>query len=240
MQERSTLPALALLLAIACDGGAGKTVNDATKATRSSVDQAKAKIDTTKQQADEAIADAKQLAVDTRDTATRFADATVLATKKAWAGVTDTGELSKGATAWLAETAANSASKVETVVNKGVQIAPVALEIALVVNAAVDDDTAIEPIYQQIDGDRSEAEVDAAIAEMPRVELIDGVKVGFDQLSRIDSDQKVDEQAYLITWRRDDKLVGLLYRSKRTIDLNMLVGEAPRLVALTQKALADQ
>jgi len=243
MSPRPFVP-LVLLLTIACQADAAreasKKVDDAAKATQSSFDQAKTTIDTAKQTADRSIADAQKVVVDTKDQATRLTDATVLATKKAWAGVTDTGELSKNASAWLTDTAKDSAGKVETVVAKGVQIAPVALEIALVLNAAVDDDTAVEPIYQTIEGDRTEAEIDAAIGDMPRIEVIDGVKVGFSQLSHVDASKKVDEQAYLVTWRREDKLIGFVYRTKRTIDLAMLVTETPRLVALTTKALAEQ
>jgi hypothetical protein len=170
----------------------------------------------------------------------RIADATALMAKKAWAGITDTGELSGNAAAWLKERAEVDGATAEKVIAKGVQVAPVALEIALVVNAAVDDDTAIEPIYQKIEGEQNEAEVDTAIASMARVEVIDGVKVGYSQLSQIDASKKVDEQAYLVTWRRDDRLIGLVYRSKRTIDLDMIVKETPRLMEMTKKALADQ
>ena len=259
MHQRSALFVAVFLLA-ACD--AGKTVDDASKATKASVEQANKTLDDASDKANKTLDDASQkatrtiddakaladkttdeakaLANKTTDEAKRLADATTLAAKNAWAGVTNTGELSSDATAWVKERAKVDGAKVETVIAKGVQVAPVALEIALVVNAAVDDDTAIEPIYQKIEGDQTEAEVDAAIGSMARVEVIDGVKVGYSQLSKLDASTKVDEQAYLLTWRREDRLIGLVYRSKRTIDLEMLVKETPRLVAMTQKALADQ
>jgi hypothetical protein len=248
MHPRSVLVVVASLLA-GCD--AGKTVDDAAKATKTSVDQAKTKIDDAGKAAGKSLDDAKNLANKTTDDAKslaskttddvkRFADSTTLAAKKAWAGITDTGELSSDAAAWMKERATVDGAKVEKVIDKGVQVAPVALEIALVVNAAVDDDTAIEPIYTKIEGEQSEAEVDAAIAGMSRVEVLDGVKVGYSQLSKMDASTKVDEEAYLITWRREDRLIGLVYRSKRTIDLDMIVKETPRLIELTKKALADQ
>ena len=249
MHQRSVLAVLAASLVLGCD--AGKTVDDATKATKASVDQAKSKIDDAgakaskslddaKNLANKTTDDAKNLATKTTDEVKRITDATALAAKNAWAGVTNPGELSNDAAAWLKERATVDGAKVEKVIAKGVQVAPVALEIALVVNAAVDDDTAIEPIYQKIEGDQTEAEVDAAIASMARVEVIDGVKVGYSDFSTMDASKKVDEQAYLITWRRDDRLIGLVYRTKRTIDLDMIVKESPRLIDMTTKALADQ
>jgi hypothetical protein len=239
MEPRAVFLVLAASLTLACD--AAKTVDDAAKATKSTVDEASKKIDDAKALADKTTNDAKTLADKTTAEVKRIADATTLAAKKAWAGLTDTGELSKNSEAWLKERAASvDGAAVEKVIDKGVQVAPVALEIALVLNAAVDDDTAIEPIYQKIEGEQSEAEVDAAIAAMPRVEVIDGVKVGYSQLSTLDTSKKIDEQAYLLTWRRDDRLIGLVYRTKRTIDLEMLVKETPRLMEMTKKALADQ
>jgi hypothetical protein len=249
MHQRSVLVVVAVSLLAGCD--TSKTVDDATKATKASVDQAKAKMDDAGKTASKSLDDAKNLANKTTDDAKslaskttdevkRLADATALTAKNAWAGVTKTGELSSDAAAWLKQRAQVDGAKVEAVIAKGVQVAPVALEIALVVNAAVDDDTAIEPIYQKIEGDQTEAEVDAAIDGMARVELIDGVKVGYNQMSKMDASQKVDEEAYLVTWRRDDRLIGLVYRTKRTIDLDMLVKETPRLLEMTKKALADQ
>lgn len=232
MHQRVAL-SLVLSLTAACDGDAGKTVTDAAKATQKSVD------DATKT-AGKTIDDAKSLAAKTTDDAKRLADATTLFAKKAWAGVTNPGELSSSAVTWIGDRAQEvDGAKVEKVIAKGVQIAPVAVEIALVVNEAVDDDTAIEPIYQKIAPDGDLAEVDAAIGSMPRVEVIDGVKVGFSQLSSLDAGKKVDESAYLVTWRREDRLIGLVYRTKRTIDLDALVKETPRLMEMTKKALAE-
>lgn len=233
MHQRVVLVALVLSLTTACDGDAGKTVTDAAKATQKSVDDATKK-------AGKTIDDAKNLATKTTDEAKRLADATTLFAKKAWAGVTNPGELSSSAATWIGDRAKEvDGATVEKVIAKGVQVAPVAVEIALVVNEAVDDDTAIEPIYQRIDGDAGKAEVDTAIASMPRVEVIDGVKVGFSQLSSLDAGKKVDESAYLVTWRREDRLIGLVYRTKRSVDLDMLVKETPRLMEMTKKALAD-
>lgn len=152
--------------------------------------------------------------------------------------ITDTGELSKSASAWL-EAQAGQGEMMEQVIVKGTQIAPVALEVGTALNGAVESDTAIEPIYQKIGPASDPAAVDAAIEKMPRVEVIDGVTVGFRHLDTLETDRSIKERAYLVTWRRDDHLVGFVYRSTRTIDLEKLVAETPRLVALTRTALQD-
>jgi hypothetical protein len=167
---------------------------------------------------------------------TKVVDDAKRATTRAWAGLTDTGELSKSAAGWVEGLA--DGEDIGKVVSKGVQLAPAALEIAKTVNAAVDSETAVEPIYQALDG-RDPAEVDKAISQMSRVEVIDGLKVGFDQLSRTNTGVSIDESAYLVTWRHEDHLIGFVYRTKRTIDIDKLVAEAPRLVTMTKAAIAE-
>jgi hypothetical protein len=227
------LLALALLLA-ACDQTtkvedaakqARKSAEDAAKRTNAAIDDAKKSID-----------DAGKTIDDAKKKATLAVDDAKQATKRAWAGLTDTGELSKSALEWMSSE--KTKQGIVDVLGKGAQVAPVALEVGKTVNAAVDSETAIEPIYQSLDG-RDPAEVDKAISAMARVEVIDGLKVGFSQLSRTDASVKVDETAYLVTWRADDHVVGLVYRTKRSIDLDLLIKEAPRLVAMTKAAIAE-
>ena len=224
MRAPHGLLAIALCF-VGCDRAA-EAQDAATKAataaadhTQKAVDEAGKRVDEAGKRIDEAV------------------DQTKAATGRAWAGLTDTGELSNSALSWMKDTA--ESTDIRAVVAKGVQVAPVALEIAKTINGAVDSDTAIEPIYQSLDG-RDPAEVDRAIASMPRVEVVDGLKVGFHELSRLDAGTSVNERAYLITWRREDHIVGLVYRTTRTIDLDKLVKEAPRLIALTQTALAAE
>lgn len=155
--------------------------------------------------------------------------------KKAVFGLNDSGALSESATAWLSTKAAADGSP-ESWVAKGVQVAPVAIEIAKVANKAVDEDTAIEPVYQKIEPG-GEAKLDESIKAMPRVELINGTTVGFKKLDSIENAKITKEQAVLVLWRRGDYLVGFLYRSKKTIDLEVVIKETPRLYALTNEAL---
>ena len=236
----STLAVALMFLLASCDDTTAK-VEDAAKTARKSAEDAAKKttaaIDDAKKTIDDAgkkVDDAKKKVDDAGKQAGDLIDSAKHVTQKAWAGLTDTGELSKGALEWLSSTTDDA--DIKKVLAKGAQVAPVALEIAKTVNAAVDSETAIEPIYQSLDG-RDPAEVDKAISSMARVEVIDGLKVGFNQLSRTDARTKVDETAYLVTWRHEDHLIGFVYRTKRTIDIDMLVKEAPRLITMTKAAI---
>ncbi|MBK8241562.1 MAG: hypothetical protein IPK74_39125 [Deltaproteobacteria bacterium] len=227
---RATVVATTLLLA--CDDttaqvtaavdGAGKQVDAAKQTAAQVADDASKQVDAAKQ----AVDGAGKSAADAMDRS-----------KRAWAGLTDTGQLSKDALAWLGAQA--EGTDMGSVVAKGVQVAPVALEIGVTINQAVDSETVVEPIYQPLDGRDPEA-VDRAIAGMPRVEVVDGVKIGFSQLNRVDAGTSIDERAYLVTWRRETHLVGFVYRTKRTVDLEMLIRESPRLFRLTRDAIADE
>lgn len=154
--------------------------------------------------------------------------------KQALFGLSDSGALSDSARAWLSSE--KTADSAEGWVAKGVQIAPVAIEIAKVANRAVDEETAIEPVYQKVEPG-GEAKLDESIKAMPRVELIDGTTVGFKKLDSIENAKITKEQAVLVLWRRGDHLVGFLYRSKKTIDLEVVIKETPRLYALTNDAI---
>lgn len=181
---------------------------------------------------------AGELSADAKSAARKKLDASVAEAKRKLFGLAEDGKLSDGAKAWLRQRSSgdNAAGEVEAVVAKGAQLAPVAVDAAGVLNAAVDDETAIEPIYQKVP-QGEEAKLDASIAAMPRVEVVEGVKIGFKKLDLIETDKVVKEQAVLVLWRKDDTLLGFLYRSKRTIDLDKLVKEAPRLIKLTEGAL---
>lgn len=145
-----------------------------------------------------------------------------------------TGALSGHAQAWLEDRARSG--QVEALVVKGKTVAPVALEVGRVLGEAVDEQTVIEPIYRTIDAPPDE--VDAAIQSMPRVEVVDGLTVGLERMDGLEGTEVVKGRGYLVMWRQDDRLVGFVYRSRRSIDLEHLVAEAPRLVRLTKTAVA--
>ncbi|MCY1055097.1 hypothetical protein [Nannocystis sp. SCPEA4] len=161
---------------------------------------------------------------------------------RAWAENLNLGELSEAARGWLRKGAEASSSGIEAVLQKGEQVVPVAVEIGRALGGAVDTSTQFEPIYQEVPGGSSElaerrAEADAAIQGMPRVEVIDGLSVGFKQLSSFDVGHHASESAYLVMWRQHDRLIGFVLRSRRDVALAELVREAPRLVALVRSVL---
>lgn len=103
------------------------------------------------------------------------------------------------------------------------------VRIAKAVSGSVSSDTTILPIYRpatEVDA------IDAEIRNMPRTEVIDGVTVGFKQVRKLDPSEKVDEEAYLVLWRRGDKVVGFVYQKKTRIDIDTLVKETPKLMRL--------
>jgi hypothetical protein len=148
------------------------------------------------------------------------------------------GELSESSRRWL-DSASGSGDGVVPLVAKGMQLAPVAMEVAKVVNDAVDKDYAIEPIYQEIGDEAAQEALDDKLAKMPKTQEIDGVRVGFRRLSEVSSEKKLDESAYLVIWRRDAHLVGFIYRTRSEIDVDTLAAETPRLIGLVDKALED-
>lgn len=151
--------------------------------------------------------------------------------------VPDTGELSSKGKQLLATGAERSGGGVEAALARGQQLAPVALEVGKALREAVQSDTVIEPIVQKVDDPAAQSELDGKIADMPRVETIEGVDVGFKEMTQYDTTGRTTESSYLVLWRRDDRLLGFIYRSKKRIELEALVKDAPRLIALVQGAL---
>ena len=134
------------------------------------------------------------------------------------------------------------ADTVDKVVAKGKQIAPVAFDIGKTLAAGYDKKVRFVPIYQTIDEDAQEgaqtpAEVDALIGDMPRTETIEGLEVGFKQLNSKDVAEKKDVSSYLVLWRKDDKLVGFIYHSETTLDIEHFIEQAPRLIKLVEGIL---
>ena len=231
---------LSLLVYVACetDGAGekvaaiGKQASDAADKTKQLADDAtqagKDAYDTTKRTTDKVVATGK----DAADKGKAMYDSAA----QAWADIPDTGELSTTAKGWLAT--ATDEKTIEVVVREGKQVAPVAMEIGKSVSDAIDGDTAIEPIYQSVEEGETE-KVDAAIADMPRTEVIDGLTLGFKQIDETSNSKSVKERGYLVTWRDGDHLYGFVYRSKRTIDIDKLVSDAPRLLKLARTAVAE-
>jgi hypothetical protein len=111
---------------------------------------------------------------------------------------------------------------IEAIVLGAEQRATVAAKIGAAAAEVVDGDTTIIPIYQGIEDAEARARVDAAIGQMPRSEVIDGLTVGFKELTDLDSQRRTAESGYLVVWRRDNQLIGFIYRSKTTIDFAKL------------------
>lgn len=148
-----------------------------------------------------------------------------------------TGELSDAAKGIFEKGAAASDGGVEALVAKGEQLAPVAVDIAKTLHSAIDSDVEIEPIVQKLDDEQSQADLDLRIKDMPRIATIDGLDVGFKDVTQWDSGGRQTESAYLVLWRRDDRLLGLVYRSQKRVNVDELVAEAPRLIGLVTGAL---
>jgi hypothetical protein len=203
----------------------GKQVADkAVEGTKDAVDASKKAVDASKK-----AVDASKKAVDASRKAVDASKKAVDDARKLWADVPDTGELSESAKGWVDEGGGSMGKVIAT----GKQVAPVALEIGKTLSSAVESDSMVEPIFQEID-EGAAPEVDKAIAEMPRTEVIDGLTVGFKQLDEMSADKVVKERGYLVTWREGNHLIGFVYRSTSTIDVDKLVAETPRLVALTK------
>lgn len=154
-----------------------------------------------------------------------------------WAETPSSGELSDTAKGIFNKGAAASGEGVEALLARGVQLAPVAFDVGKTLGGFVDSETKIEPIVQNLDDAEAQAELDARIKDMPRVETIDGVDVGFKDVSQWDAAGRETDSAYLILWRKDNRLLGLVYRSHKRINVDKVIAEAPRLLSLVSGAL---
>jgi hypothetical protein len=141
------------------------------------------------------------------------------------------GSLTASSWTWLQAQAAKNES-ISSIIAHGKQVSGAASEIYTILDAAIDSDTDIEIIYQPIEGDT--ANTDRAIQAMPRVEVIDGLQVGFQDMTGYQGTSRVNESAYMVVWRQGDKLVGFIYRSHSGIKIDLLVKEAPRLITLAR------
>jgi len=131
---------------------------------------------------------------------------------------------------------ADSPDDIEAFIDKSKQIVGATVTVYRVLDKVVDSDTSIEPIVQPV-GEPGEDEVDDAIGDMPNTEVVDDVTVGFKQIKSTDNDTRTDEDGFLVVWRRDDRIVGFVYRSKRDIHLAELRKEIPTLVRAVNEAM---
>jgi vacuolar-type H+-ATPase subunit H len=186
----------------------------------------------------EAGARAKEAGARAKEVGEQLAGDAVDKSKEMWAE--RRGELSDSAQGIVAKGAASSGDGVEAMLQKGKQVAPVALDVAKTLHAAVEGDVDIEPIVQDLDDAQAQAELDRRIADMPRVETIEGVDVGFKEVTQWDATGRGTESAYLILWRRDARLYGMVYRSNKRINIDTLIAEAPRLINLVHGGARDR
>ena len=195
--------------------------------------------------ADAATREAGALAEKTRagvgELATSASEQTVAAARMTaeWATkLAQRGELTETAKLWLKKGAELSQGGIEAVLAKGQQAVPTALAIGGALATAVDSDTMIEPIYQPIgQAGIGSAAAEAAIRGMARVEPIDGLQVGFKELTSLDLGHRVSEQAYLVVWQQSEHLVGFVFRSRRDIAITEVVALAPKLIGLARGVL---
>ena len=170
------------------------------------------------------------------------AQAMQASTEKWLADVNQSGELSETAKIWLQAKATLADAGIESLLVHGKLILPTAIEIGKVLNNAVDQDTVVEPIFAKLadDSDTSRSaqeKADQAIKQMTKVEVIDGLTVGFMDLTSSAEGMHRTETGYLVVWRQENYLVGFIYRSRKQINVEMLMHEAPRLIQLVRKAI---
>lgn len=124
---------------------------------------------------------------------------------------------------------------VERRLAEGASSAEMIAKIASAVAGVVDSETTILPVYRHTDASRQD--IDRAIGDMPRTEVVDGVTVGFKQLTSTDTEKHVTEKGYLVLWRHEDHLVGFVCRSRKTIDVATLVERAPAIIRAVRGAV---
>lgn len=137
---------------------------------------------------------------------------------------------------WLAAQGASAKpGSIESWLGNGTKALNVVGALSSAIQSSVERETVVQPIVQDVPEGEA-PKVDAAIAEMPRVEVIGGVQVGFRQADELSTEAKTSERAYLVMWRREGRLYGFFYRSKQTVHLDKVVEHAPKLMTAIEKA----
>jgi len=119
--------------------------------------------------------------------------------------------------------AAKTKDRVENLIADGKQQAKKAGKMVVAVAPAVADGIGFRPIYIEVDQEHEKSAIDKAIGKMPKVEVIDGLTVGFRGLTK---------RQFLVLWRQGAHLVGFVYPSLTDILIEHVVEQAPRLIRL--------
>jgi hypothetical protein len=187
-----------LLVLLACEGDAAETAKAAAETAKDKAVQAA-----------ETVKEAGKTAADkTREAARTVADKAT--------------DIKQTAVDVLAPHAKKIKGGIESVIVDTTHKATEAAKIATILASAVDRDTTVLPIYQDIGDEAAQAQVDKVIADMPKTEAVDGLTIGFKDLVDLEGTQRTSDSGYLVVWRRGDKLIGFVYRSKMKVDFAKL------------------
>lgn len=118
--------------------------------------------------------------------------------------------------------------QVEELIVAGKANAVQAARLAAAAAPALADGVGFRPIYIELGDQNEQKAIDGAIGNMPRVEVIDGLTVGFRAFTK---------RQLLVVWRQDDRMVGFVYTSLLDVAIEHVVEQAPRLIGLVGKAL---
>jgi len=115
---------------------------------------------------------------------------------------------------------------IEELIVQGKVNAVAAARVVAATAPAIAEGVGFRPIYIELGGKDDQEAIDRAIGNMPRVEVIDGLTVGFRAFTK---------RQFLVVWRRDDRLIGFVYTSLIDVLIGHVVEQAPRLIALAEK-----
>jgi hypothetical protein len=124
--------------------------------------------------------------------------------------------------------AKTGAGGIENLIVAGKTNAVEAAKLAASVAPAIADGVGFLPIYIDLGGENEQQAMDRAIGNMPRVEVIDGLTVGFRAFTK---------RQFLVVWRQGARLIGFVYTSLLDVAIGHVVEQAPRLISLAGKVL---
>ena len=145
------------------------------------------------------------------------------------AALSDRGEeLGRSALELIRPYATGGMDHIENLIVDGKTNAVQAAKLAAVVAPAIADGVGFRPIYIDLTGEDAKESLDRAIGKMPRVEVVDGLTVGFRPFTK---------RQFLVAWRQGDRLVGFVYTSLVDVAIGHVVEQAPRLISLASAIL---
>jgi hypothetical protein len=199
-----------------------------------------------KRRAGDAIEIAKQASVDTKQNA---GEAVEVARERAeqareWVAKNQPkGELSDDTRALLS----SAEGGIATTVLNGTQLSPVALQLAEGTYASQARHFHVEAIYQRVGEVADRKTIDAQIADMTRVETIEGLVLGFQDLNAKKAKKAKKAKAkgrtrgggsdYLVTWVQGQHLAGFVYSSEARVDIEQIVAVMPTVIAKAKPLL---